>query len=219
MEYKQITEPFNQWLGQKQGEKCIKNLIKHGFDAHFVETREEASSLIESKIEDFESFGFAGSDTTRKIGLIEKLRDQGKTLYDHWEEGLTSEDELRIRKKQSDCDCFLCSANAISMTGEVVNMDGVGNRTNAMSFGPKKVFIVAGMNKVTKDLDAALKRIHEVAAPMRAKSLGIETPCGKTGICGDCNDPMRLCRITTILHRRPMKTDMSVVLINESMGF
>jgi L-lactate utilization protein LutB len=216
---KQITEPFKQWLGQKQGEKCVKNLIKHGFDAHFVETREDAGSLIEGKIGDFESFGFAGSDTTRKIGLIEKLRDQGKTLYDHWEEGLTPEDSYRIRKKQSDCDCFLCSANAISMTGEIINMDGVGNRNNAMSFGPKKVFIVAGMNKVTKDLDAALKRIHEVAAPMRAKSLGIETPCGKTGICGDCNDPMRLCRITTILHRRPMMTDMSVVLINESLGF
>ncbi|MBT3226913.1 MAG: lactate utilization protein [Deltaproteobacteria bacterium] len=219
MEYKQITEPFNQWLGQKQGEKSVKNLIKHGFDAHFVETKEEAGSLIESKVGEFESFGFAGSDTTRKIGLIEKLRDQGKTLYDHWEEGLAPEDGFRIRKKQSDCDCFLCSANAISMTGEIVNMDGVGNRTNAMSFGPKKVFIVAGMNKVTKDLDSALNRIHEVAAPMRAKSLGIETPCGKTGICGDCNDPMRLCRITTILHRRPMMTDISVVLINESLGF
>ncbi len=219
MEYKQITEPFNQWLGQKQGEKCVKNLIKHGFDAHFVDTKEEAGSLIEGKIGDFESFGFAGSDTTRKIGLIEKLRDQGKTLYDHWEEGLAPADALRIRKKQSDCDCFLCSANAISMTGEIINMDGVGNRTNAMSFGPKKVFIVAGMNKVTKDLDSALKRIHEVAAPMRAKSLGIETPCGKTGICGDCNDPMRLCRISTILHRKPMMTDISVVLVNESLGF
>lgn len=219
MEYKQITEPFNQWLWQKQGEKCVKNLVKHGFDAHFVETTEDACTLIEGKIGDFESFGFAGSDTTRKIGLIEKLKEQGKTLYDHWEEGLSPADGYQIRKKQADCDCFLCSANAISMTGEIVNVDGVGNRTNAMSFGSKKVFIVAGMNKVTKDLDKALDRIHEVAAPMRAKSLGIETPCGKTGICGDCNDPMRLCRITTILHRRPMMTDMSVVLINESLGF
>ena len=98
-------------------------------------------------------------------------------------------------------------------------MDGVGNRTSAMAFGPKKVVIVAGMNKVTQDLESALRRVKEVAAPMRAKSLNMETPCAETGVCSDCNVPQRICRVTTILHRKPMLTDVSVILIKEDLGF
>ncbi len=214
-----MDEKNRKWLWQTLGEKCVKRLERHGFQAQLTDSAEEAASVIMEMVSGFESFGFAGSDTTRKLGLPGKLKQMRKTLYDHWEEGLSREEDYEIRKKQSQADCFICSANAISVTGEIVNVDGIGNRTNAMSFGPKKVIIVAGMNKVTTDLDSALKRIHEVAAPMRANSLGIQTPCAKTGLCGDCNDPMRLCRITTILHRKPMMTDVSVVLVNESLGF
>ena len=90
------------------------------------------------------------------------------------------------------------------MTGEIVNVDGVGNRTNAMSFGPGKVIIIAGINKLTPDLESALQRVRNIAGPMRAKSLGMQTPCAETGICSDCNSPQRICRITTILHRQPI---------------
>ena len=88
-----------------------------------------------------------------------------------------------------------------------------------MTFGCPKVVIIAGINKVTSTLDSALARIREVAAPMRARSLDMETPCAETGRCTDCNAPQRICRITTILHRKPMMTDVSVVLINEPLGF
>jgi hypothetical protein len=88
-----------------------------------------------------------------------------------------------------------------------------------MAFGPKKVIIAAGINKVTADLESALRRVTEISAPMNAKSLGMETPCAESGICSDCNTPQRLCRITTILHRKPMSTDISVYLINEDLGF
>ena len=143
----------------------------------------------------------------------------GKTVYDHWQKGLSKEEDLTIRLHQVRSDCFLCSANAISATGEIVNVDGIGNRTNGMTFGPAKVVIVAGMNKVTPDVDSALRRVREIAAPMRAKSLGMQTPCAETGLCTDCNAPQRICRITTILHRKPILTDVSVVLINQAMGF
>ena len=106
-----------------------------------------------------------------------------------------------------------------SATGEIVNVDGVGNRINAMSFGNQKVVVVAGMNKVTHDLEQALDRVRDVAGPMRAKSLNMDTPCAETGVCTDCNSPQRICRITAIFHRKPMMTDMSVVLINQAMGF
>jgi len=216
----QLTEDsYQSWLWEKLGEKCVKNLKNHGFDAHFVSTPDEAKDLILNMVSGHETFGFGGSDTTRSLGIIEKLKADEKTVYDHWQAGLSKEEDLKIRLQQGRCDCFLCSANAISVTGEVINVDGIGNRTDAMTFGPKKVIIVAGMNKVTPDLESALTRVRDVAGPMRAKSLGMETPCAETGICSDCNVPQRICRVTVILHRRPMMTDISVILINNSMGF
>ncbi|MCP4665592.1 MAG: lactate utilization protein [Deltaproteobacteria bacterium] len=214
-----MEKEYQSWLWEKLGQKCVENLKKHGFDAHFADTQEEARRLALEMTSGYASFGFGGSDTTRTLGIVEELKTQGKTIYDHWQEGLSSQKDLEIRLEMGRCDCFFCSANAVSLTGEVVNVDGVGNRTNAMSFGPKKVVIVAGMNKVTHDLESAIRRVKEVAGPMRAKSLGMETPCAETGTCNDCNVPQRICRITTILHRKPMMTDVSVILVNENLGF
>jgi len=214
-----MGDSYQSWLWEKLGERCVKNLKKHGFDAHFVSTPDEAKDLILGMVSGYETFGFGGSDTTRSLGIIEKLKADEKTVYDHWQTGLTKEEDLKIRLQQGRCDCFLCSANAISATGEIINVDGIGNRTDAMTFGPKKVIIVAGMNKVTPDLESALRRVRDVAGPMRAKSLGMETPCAETGICNDCNSPQRICRVTVILHRKPMMTDISVILINHPMGF
>lgn len=214
-----MDNTYQSWLWEKLGEKCVNSLKKHGFDAHFVNTAGEATDLILEMISGYETFGFGGSDTTRSLGVMEELKKKGKTINDHWQQGLSGEEDLEIRRRQVLSDCFLCSANAIAATGEVVNVDGIGNRTNGMTFGPKKVVIAAGMNKVTLDLESALKRVKEVAGPMRAKSLGMETPCAETGVCNDCNAPQRICRITTILHRKPMLTDVSVILIKESLGF
>ena len=216
---KSTEDSYHAWLWEKLGEKCVKNLKKHGFDAHFAATPEEARTLILNMVSEFTTYGFGGSDTTRALGITEVLKERGKTVYDHWQSGLSREEDLALRLAQGRCDCFFCSANAISATGEIVNVDGVGNRNNAMSFGTKKVVVAAGMNKVTHDLDSALDRIRNVAAPMRAKSLNMDTPCAETGVCSDCNAPQRICRITTILHRKPMMTDLSVVLINRAMGF
>ncbi|MDZ7698881.1 MAG: lactate utilization protein [Deltaproteobacteria bacterium] len=214
-----VKENYQSWLWEKMGETCTDNLKKHDFDAHWVPGIREARDLILGKISGYATFGFAGSDTTRSLGVLEALKEQGKTIHDHWQEGLFMEEDLEIRLNQGRCDCFLCSANAVSMTGEIVNVDGVGNRTSAMAFGPKHVVVVAGMNKVTHDTESAIRRVKEIAGPMRARSLNMDTPCAKTGRCSDCNAPQRICRITTILHRKPMMTDVSVILINEALGF
>ncbi len=210
---------YRDWLWGKTAERCVKNLQKHSFDAHFFKNRDEARSSIIRMVENYDSFGFGGSDTTRALGLVKELSSRGKTVYDHWAGGFDPEEDIEIRRSQMQADCFFTSANAVSATGEIVNVDGVGNRTNAMCFGPKKVVIVAGMNKVRPDLESAVARIREAAGPMRAKSLGMSTPCAETGVCEDCNSPQRICRITVILHRCPMKTDISVVLIGEELGF
>ncbi len=209
---------YQAWLWEKLGHQTIENLKKHGFAAHFVATADEARELILEVVKDYETYGFGGSATARALGLPKALLQKEKTIYDHWEPG-PEESDLSLRLKQGRCDCFICSANAVSATGEIVNVDGVGNRTNAMTFGCPNVIIAAGMNKVTLDLDGALRRVREVAAPMRAKSLNMNTPCAETGICTDCNSPQRICRITTILHRKPMMTDVTVVLINSALGY
>jgi len=210
---------YRQWLWEKVGTQCVENLEKHGFDACLAVGRETAAALILEKISGFASFGFGGSDTVRALGLVERIKQMGKTVCDHWVPELTPEQIQDVRLRQGRCDCFLCSANAVSLTGEIVNVDGIGNRVAAMAFGPQKVVIVAGMNKVRPTLESALARVREIAAPMRARSLGMQTPCAETGLCADCNSPQRICRITTILHRRPMTTDVTVVLVSEALGY
>ncbi len=210
---------YSQWLWEKQGRRCVDNLAKHGFKAHMVDDLDAARDWILELAGHFDSFGFGGSETVRRLGLIERLASMGKTIYDHWQPGLNAEEIHRIRLAQGRADCFLCSANAVSLTGEIVNVDGAGNRTAAMSFGPRQVVIVAGMNKLAPDLSAALQRVQEKAAPMRARSLNMATPCAETGFCSDCNVPQRICRITTILHRCPMTTPVAVVLVRQRLGF
>ncbi len=208
-----------EWLWEKVAERTIKNLKSHGFDPHYCKGRDEAIALVMDMVGPYSSVGIGGSNTVRALGLVGQLEKMGKEVFDHWRPGISKEEELHIRLMQGRSECFLTSANAISETGEIVNVDGIGNRTAAMSFGPKKVIVIAGMNKVRPDLASALNRVKEVAGPMRAKSLGLNTPCSETGICNDCNSPQRICRITTILHRKPGLTDVSVVLVGEELGF
>lgn len=214
-----MNTSLEKWLGEKQAGICVSHLIKHRFDAHFVQNRRLAMDLIVQMVSGFETFGFGGSNTLDQLGVKDVLRDMGKTLYDHNQEDLPMETRLEYRKKQGSCDCFMASANALTLSGEIVNIDGIGNRINAMTFGPTKVILVAGVNKITADVESAIRRIKDVAAPMRAKSLNADTPCALTGRCTDCNSPMRICSVTSILHRKPILTDMSVIVVNEALGF
>jgi len=206
-------------MEQDMIQNCIKNLKRNGFDAHFFNDTETAKRMILEWIIHYESFGIGGSETVRGLNIVSTLKEKGKIVCDHWEKGFTKHEDLNLRLMQGRCDCFLCSANAISASGEIVNIDGIGNRITAMSFGPKRVIIVAGTNKLTPDLASAMKRAKEVAAPLRAKSLGLNTPCVKTGRCTDCDSPQRICRITLLLNRCPALTPISVVLINKQLGY
>ena len=206
------------WLNEQTGHRAVVNLKKNGFQAHFAATAGEAADLVLDLTHPCATVGFGGSSTTRRLGLPETLEKAGKTVYDHWNPPADASD-MELRLKQGRSDCFLCSANAIAATGEIVNVDGAGNRTAAMTFGCPQVIIVAGINKVAPDLAGALTRIRNIAAPMRAKSLNMDTPCAHDGICTDCQSPQRICRITTIVHRKPMMTDITVIIVNEEMGY
>ncbi|MBM4327850.1 MAG: lactate utilization protein [Deltaproteobacteria bacterium] len=202
-----------------QVDEAVKALQEHGFDARFFETRDEAVSFIMAQAAECKTVGVGGTKTVRALGIVDLLDAAGKTVYDNWKLKPGTPEELQCRKAQMTTDLFLSSANAVTVTGEIVNKEASGNRTNSMTFGPQHVIIVVGRNKIVPDIAAALDRIERVAAPVRAMGMGRKTPCVKTGVCMDCDSPDRICRITTILHRNPLFTKISVVILDEDLGY
>lgn len=203
---------------EKKIENAITSLAKHGFKAEFVANKESAARIILERIPKDARVGIPGSKTIRQLGLDKALSARGQALFDHWQAGLGGEENLKMRKAQLTCDILLTSSNAITETGEIYNMDGIGNRIAAMAFGPGLVMIVAGKNKLVPDLEAARERLQKIAAPKRAAELNLKLPCVKNEECGDCNSPARICNAELILHRRPTLTKMEVYIIGEDLG-
>jgi len=212
-------DPIRQWWIAEKAKKTVEKLEAHDFKAVFVKDKKEAVEEIWKYVNPKQKIGLGGSVTVRELGIVERLEAQGNVLLNHWKPGLPAEEILQIRKAQMTCDLFLCSANAITLNGEVVNIDGVGNRVNASVFGPGKVIMVAGYNKIVEDVQEAIKRIRNVASPLNAKRLNIDVPCAKIGKCVDCNSPNRICRAVVIHERRPTLTDILVIIVGEELGF
>jgi L-lactate utilization protein LutB len=212
-------DEIREWFDQTRVDEAIKSLRKHEFEAAWVADRSSACNEIMKRIPPTKTVGMGGSMTLREIGLIDKLNEQSNVLYNHWKPGISKEESLKIRKAQQSCDVFLTSANAITLNGEIVNIDGFCNRIAAMTFGPGEVIIVAGKNKIVKDLPEAIARIKNFVAPMNAKRFGADTPCVKIGRCVDCDSPQRICRGTLILERRPFGTDILVMIVMEDLGY
>ena len=212
-------ENIKQWFAEQRAQRAMKALQKNGFDALHVPDRHHAREEILKLAPETGTVGVGGSMTIREIGVLEELAKHGHTIYDHWKPGLSPEEILQIRRAQLTCDVFLTSANALTLEGELVSTDGIGNRVCAMTFGPKKVIIACGTNKIVKNIEAGLRRVKEVAAPHTLKETGLPIPCVQTGICNDCDSPLRMCRATMILERKPLQTDITVLVIGEELGF
>jgi len=212
-------DEIRRWFFEVRADETIKNLIKHEFEAIKVSDRLSAVDEIIKRIPPTKTVGVGGSVTLREIGIIDKLQEQGNVIYDHWKQRLSEEDSLRIRKMQQSSDVFLTSANAVTLNGEIVSIDGFGNRISSMMFGPKEVMIVAGYNKIVQDIPEAMNRIKTLAAPMSAKRFGADTPCARFGKCMDCDSPQRICRGTLIMERRPFATPTLVVIVMEDLGY
>ncbi len=212
-------DPNKQWWIEERAKKAIEKLEAHGFSAIYVRTKEEAVQEIWKHITPKQRIGVGGSLTIRELGILDRLEAQGCTVYDHWKPGLSKETILGIRKSQMTSDLFLSSVNAITLNGELINIDATGNRVNATVFGPGKVILVVGHNKIVEDVQEGIKRIKDVAAPMNAKRLNVDVPCVKLGKCVDCNSPNRVCRVIVIHERKPVLTDILVVLVGEELGY
>jgi L-lactate utilization protein LutB len=208
-----------EWYIGTTGEAARAALEKNGFDARFVRTGAEALAIVEGFAGKGKTVGIGGSMTLREIGAIERLESIGATILDHSRKGLSPEEKLETMRAQLTCDLFLASANAITLNGEILNVDGNGNRVAALTFGPRKTVIVAGVNKIVRDLDAAHERCETIACPMNSKRLDLPNPCTKTGTCADCRSERRICRIYSVLKRRPMRSDYTVIIVGERLGY
>jgi len=212
-------DPIKEWWMGEKARKAVEKLEAHDFKALFVKNREEAKAEILKYVSPGQRIGVGGSLTIRELGILEKLEKEGHVIYNHWKPGLSKEEALAIRKSQMTSDLFLGSVNAVTLNGEIVNIDGIGNRVNSTIFGPGKVILVAGYNKIAENVEEALKRIKNVAAPLNARRLNIDVPCARVGRCVDCNSPNRICRVIVIHERKPSLTDILVILVGEELGF
>lgn len=195
----------------------IENLKKNNFDVKYFDNSKEAVHEILKEIKSEETVGIGGSMTIKELQLDSLLKQRGNTVYWHWLES-TPEDMNKARQSASQSDVYLTSTNALTQDGKLVNTDGTGNRVAAMFYGPKKTIVVCGINKIAENLDAALERI-EMNAYKNARRLKLNTPCAINENCSDCSSPQRMCNITTIIRKKPMQKDITVILINEELGF
>ena len=211
--------PHLAWHAERLVEEAARALERSGFTVRVCPDRAGAVEAVLEEARGARTVGFGGSATLVQLGLPDRLEKEGKECLVHGRPGLSPEQRLEIMRRQLTCDLFLSGANAITLDGKVVNVDATGNRVGALAFGPGKVRIVAGANKIVADLQEALARIKLRVAPPNARRLGLKTPCASTGLCADCSSPDRICRIVQVLERRPRLTDVGVVLVAEPLGF
>lgn len=190
--------------------KLTANLEKKGYIVRYFDTPQEAADYLDSRING-KTVAFGGSMTLKSMELYPKLSSHNQVVW-HWEGGdLTDAMSTQV---------YLTSVNAVAETGELINIDGNGNRVASTAFGHQEVYFVAGTNKIAPDLDSALWRARNVAAPKRAKSMGRRTPCAvKADRCYDCQSPDRICRVLTVLWAPPLNhPHMEVILIGQELG-
>ncbi|ACM18979.1 protein of unknown function DUF162 [Geotalea daltonii FRC-32] len=207
------------WTFEQKCKKAVAALEKNGFTAIYCQSGKDVHDYIVKEAADAANIGFGGSMSVAELEVADQLRAQGKEILNHGQPGLSLEEKMATMRRQLTCDLFLTGTNALTLSGILVNIDASGNRVGSMFFGPKKVIVVAGRNKlVDGDIDAAVKRVKDWASPPNARRLNYNTPCSKTGFCSDCNSPDRICRITTVIDRKPRLTDMRVLVVNEDLG-
>ncbi len=214
-----FVNEMNTWHGQTLGHKTVEALRRNRFDASFFESRSETAMAVLELISPGMEVAFGGSQTAKQLNLQQLVLAKGATILDHNAAGLTDEQKMDVMRRQQICDVFICSSNAISLQGELFNIDGHGNRVAAMAFGPRQVIVIAGVNKLVADEEAAWQRIKTIAAPINFKRLNRPNPCTKQGVCMNCNLPTRGCNIYVATRRKPPMMEFSVFIVNDSLGF
>lgn len=206
---------------RQKAERVIKMMKKRNFEGFYFDCSKEAVEAIVRKIPKGSLVGLGGSETILETGLVDALRKMEISLLDRYAESVS---QVRIDEMRRDgllSDIYIAGCNAITENGLLVNMDGMGNRVAAMTYGPKKVFLLAGINKIVTSLDHAIDRIKNLAAPMDAVRMEVNTPCASTGSCNEpnCHPPNRICSTLSIMEASWFPGRITVVLVGESLGY
>lgn len=200
----------------KRGEVMVKNLSARGFEAYYCHDREEALKKALELIPEGSTVGWGGAMSAQQIGLLDAMNAGNYNAIDRDKAPNPQEREKAMR----DCllaDVFITGANALSIDGQMVNIDGNGNRVAAIVYGPRSVVVIAGMNKVTDSLEAAVVRARTVAAPMNTQRFGLQTPCSVTGVCGNCKGD-GICNQMLITRNSKPAGRIKVILVGEDLG-
>jgi len=206
---------------QLQADGIIKNFKKRGMDGIFCATSAQAVEEICRMVPAGSLVGLGGSETIMETGLLDALRRMDIRLLDRYKDGISKEEVDAMRRQGLSADVFICSSNAITGDGKLVNIDGTGNRVAALIFGPKKVIVIAGMNKVASNLETAIARVKNTAAPANSIRVGVETPCSHVGFCQDphCHLPQRICCQLVITEASMTPGRITIVLVGEPLGY
>ncbi len=207
------------WYIEKQVERTIKNLNSRNMEGYYVNNREQLFQKIKEFIVEGSTIGVGDSMTLFETKIIDFLRDGSFNFLDKYEEKLTKDEKREIYIKNFSADTFISSTNAITENGELYNIDGNGSRVAPMLYGPKQVIIVAGINKIVKNLEEAEMRVRQYAAPIDAKRLNKDTPCAKLGYCIDCKSPNRICNDFVVIKGQFIKGRIKVIIVGENLGF
>lgn len=210
------------WHNRQIGEMVAGEFRKKFFESIYVETKEEALEYLLKFILPETSVAWGGSITLKEIGAVEAAAAKGAKIIEKPMPGDRQNNPKKYKEALRNAllaDVYLCSSNAVTMDGCLVNIDGIGNRVAALSFGPDRVVVVVGINKIVKDIDAAWERKNMIAGPQNMKRIGFDNPCAKTGICHECESDDRGCRIYSIIHTRPRLTDFHIVIVGENLGY
>ena len=214
-----LTTELVDWTHEQRCRKAVAALEKNGFTALYCATSQEAFDYIVAEAAGAATVGFGGSMSVVDLKVADRLGELGKELLIHGAPGLSPAERVAIMRRQLTCDLFLSGTNALTLGGWLVNIDATGNRVGSMLFGPAKVIVVAGRNKIVDGgVTEAIGRVKEWASPPNARRLSYKTPCATTGVCSDCHAPDRICRITTVIDRKPRLTDLRVLVVNEDLG-
>ena len=203
---------------ENAAETIIKNLKKRRMEGFYCATKEEAVKKALELMPKGASIGWGGSMTLEETGLMKAIHDADYEIIDR-DAAKTDAERKEIYSKIVSCDYFLMSTNAITLDGELINIDGRANRISFLCFGPEHVLVVAGMNKVVSDVDSGIKRVHNIASPPNAVRLHRNTPCAKTGRCGDCFSDDCICAQTLVTRMSLIPNRIQVLLVGEELGY
>jgi len=199
-------------------DKVIKGLESRNMSGYYAETKEEALAKALELIPEGSSIGWGGSVSVSEIGLREAVINGNYEVFNR-DNCQTPEEKREIELKIFGSDFFLCSSNAITEDGILVNIDGNSNRVAAIAYGPKKVIMIVGMNKVAKDFDAALSRARNIAAPINAQRFPLDTPCKKNGSCANCKSRDTICCEFLVTRYSRHADRFHIILVNDELGY